>query len=72
MTLQHCSGLGSGGGFERLHFLLEKAWDGNDISLTFMKVLSPTTSPTSLRQHATPSVAYGSIFFMSCGPEPAL
>ncbi|CAL8463199.1 g2733 [Coccomyxa elongata] len=31
------SGLGSGGGFERLHFLLEKAWDGDHISLSFMK-----------------------------------
>ncbi len=32
------AGLGSGGGFERLHFLLEKAWDGDEISLSFMKV----------------------------------
>jgi hypothetical protein len=32
------AGLGSGGGFERLHFLLEKAWDSDQISLSFLKV----------------------------------
>ncbi|EIE21357.1 alpha/beta-hydrolase [Coccomyxa subellipsoidea C-169] len=37
LQLLGLSGLGSGGGFERLHFLLEKAWDGDEISLSFMK-----------------------------------
>ena len=32
------SGLGSGGGFERLHYLLERAFDGPDISLAFLSV----------------------------------
>ena len=31
-------GLGSGGGFERLHYLLERAWDGDDLSYSFLKV----------------------------------
>ena len=35
------SGLGSSGGFERLHYLLERAFDGPDISLTFLRVRSP-------------------------------
>ncbi len=51
------AGLGSGGGFERLHFLLEKAWDGNQISLSFMKVkLAPTCYGGSIRA-TTDSVA---------------
>ncbi len=32
------AGLGSGGGFERLHYLLERAWDGEDLSYSFLKV----------------------------------
>ncbi|KAK9800746.1 hypothetical protein WJX73_004303 [Symbiochloris irregularis] len=31
------AGLGSGGGFERLHYLLERAFDGPDISHTFLR-----------------------------------
>lgn len=31
-------GLGSSGGFERLHYLLETAFDGPDLSMSFMKV----------------------------------
>ncbi len=31
-------GLGSAGGFERLHFLLETAFDGDELSATFKKV----------------------------------
>ena len=32
-------GLGSSGGFERLHFLLESAFDGPDLSMAFIKVI---------------------------------
>ena len=32
--------LGTSGGFDRLHFLLERAFDGADISLYFLKVSS--------------------------------
>eukprot|EP00884_Botryococcus_braunii_P015152 jgi/Botrbrau1/23638/Bobra.55_2s0025.1 len=31
------AGLGSGGGFDRLHYLFERAFDGPDLSLTFLK-----------------------------------
>lgn len=31
-------GLGTSGGFERLHYLLESAFDGPDLSMAFMKV----------------------------------
>ena len=31
-------GLGSSGGFERLHYLLESAFDGDDLSMAFKKV----------------------------------
>ena len=34
-------GMGSGGGFDRLHFLLERAFDGTDISLVFLKARLP-------------------------------
>mmetsp|Transcript_14763 Transcript_14763/g.41571 ORF Transcript_14763/g.41571 Transcript_14763/m.41571 type:complete len:485 (-) Transcript_14763:100-1554(-) len=30
------AGLGGGGGFERLHFLLESAWDGDELSYSFL------------------------------------
>lgn len=31
------AGLGGGGGFERLHYLLENAWDGEELHLGFLK-----------------------------------
>lgn len=37
LQLLGLSGLGSGGGFERLHYLLERAFDGRDISLVFLR-----------------------------------
>ena len=40
-------GLGTVGGFERLHYLLERAWDGPDLSLVFLKVC-----PVIAEQHA--------------------
>ena len=38
LQLLGLAGLGSGGGFERLHYLLERAFDGPDISLAFLRV----------------------------------
>ena len=38
------SGLGSAGGFERLHYLLEHAWDGPELGYAFLKV--GTSAPT--------------------------
>ena len=38
-------GLGSSGGFERLHYLLEMAFDGPDLSMAFMKVSHPPDDP---------------------------
>ena len=38
LQLLGLSGLGSVGGFERLHFLLERAFDGDDISSVFLSV----------------------------------
>lgn len=31
------SGLGGGGGFERMHYLFESAWDGDELSYSFLK-----------------------------------
>lgn len=39
LQLLGLSGLGSGGGFERLHFLFERAFDGPELSLVFLKVV---------------------------------
>ncbi len=38
-------GLGSSGGFERLHYLLESAFDGPDLSMAFMKVMLWPSAP---------------------------
>lgn len=44
LQLLGLSGLGSGGGFERLHYLLERAFDGRDISLVFLRVQALRTA----------------------------
>ncbi len=50
------TGLGSAGGFERMHFLLERIFDGESLSLNFLIVRAHTVlrmlQPTSLRLHA--------------------
>ena len=38
------AGLGSSGGFERLHYLLERAWDGPELSYAFLKARSPPSA----------------------------
>lgn len=49
------SGLGSGGGFERLHYLVERAFDGPDLSLAFLRVcLLCSWPPMSAYLHPTP------------------
>ena len=44
-------GLGSSGGFERLHYLLEAAFDGEDLSMAFMKVMPMTVNFLHVGQH---------------------
>ena len=45
LQLLGLSGLGSVGGFERLHFLLERAFDGDDISSVFLNVSAAGPQP---------------------------
>lgn len=59
-------GLGSSGGFERLHYLLETAFDGPDLSMAFMKVSLGTfgshcyccnvSTESALRSHGATSL----------------
>ena len=62
LQLLGLSGLGSVGGFERLHFLLERAFDGDEISSVFLNVSAegpqtPVPAPRRIRltcSHAPP------------------
>jgi len=50
-------GLGSGGGFERMHYLVEDPWDGDELSYSFLKTCeswgSWDTNPLYLLLHET-------------------
>ena len=47
LQLLGCLGLGYAGGFDRLHYLLESAFDGNRLSYRFLKVTRSLTPVTS-------------------------
>ena len=47
LQLLGCLGLGYAGGFDRLHYLLDTAFDGNRLSYRFLKVTSFITPVTS-------------------------
>jgi hypothetical protein len=53
LQLLGLSGLGSWGGFERLHYLFERAFDGPDLSLAFLKVTPFAYMQSSVPCHPT-------------------